>query len=294
MKKGGETKAVLAIILINYNGYDDTVACVNSLLKSDFKNFEIIIVDNNSSDNSGNELARLYDNHRCVSVIKSTENNGFSAGNNLGINEALKMRCSSILLLNNDTEVEPTFLSNILQNWNYETARTGKIFYYSDKKKIWYANGKFSKIKAVCKNGNPSKAAYVNFASGCCLLLSERIIEKVGRLSDEYFMYYEDVDYCLRMEQAEIKIEYIPSAVLFHKVGQSSGGEKSKLSVYYSNRNRFYLIKKFHLGICCIVYTMITRILKVLLGKIRNNSDIVILDAWKDFKNGIVGRSERF
>ncbi len=105
-------------------------------------------------------------------------------------------------------------------------------------------------------------------------------------------MYYEDVEYSLRAVSKGIHIVYIPSSVIYHKVGKSSGGETSAFSIYYTNRNRFYLIQEYHLGIVCIVYTFCTRMLRVLTAGIRKSNDRIIIEAYRDFRNHKKGRKD--
>lgn len=198
------------------------------------------------------------------------------------------------MLLNNDTEVTEDFLSNLLYNWDGKTVRAPRINYFDDKISVWYAAGNFNKLKGIVKNGYPDKNSFVNFASGCCMLLPKEVFEKVGFLDEIFFMYYEDADYCLRIIKAGIKIEYIANAVIYHKCGKSSGGEKSILSIYYCNRNRFYIIKKYKLGLICILYTFLTRIARLVAVPFTKNNDIAILDAWKDFKKGAMGKTSKY
>ena len=283
----------LYIILINYNSYNYTVDCVKSLKNSTIQNFRIIILDNNSGDNSGKQLADKYSDDPIVDIILSKENTGFAGGNNYAIKQALCQGADSILLLNNDTEVKENFLDTLLSGWNKDTVRTPRINYFDDKTTVWYANGKFSKLMVITYNRYPHKNSFVNFASGCCMLLSKDIIEKVGFFDEKFFMYYEDVDYCLRMKNAGIKIEYIANAVIYHKCGRSSGGERSVLSIYYANRNRFYIIKKYKFGFFCWIYTLATRIIRIIAAPVNGNKDLIILDAWRDFRKGFMGKNPK-
>ena len=135
------------IILLNYNGYKDTIECIESLHKVSYSNFSIVVVDNDSQDNSENILRKQYPQH---TIIQSGSNLGFAGGINIGIQHALCQGADYILLLNNDTIVEPNFLEPLI----IEAEKTdgvgivgGKINYYYSKNKIWSAGGYISELK---------------------------------------------------------------------------------------------------------------------------------------------------
>lgn len=270
----------VAIVIINYRGYQDTTDCLNSLRKVTYKNIEIIVVDNQSNDGS---YEKLKDENKDCVVILSPENNGFSAGNNIGIRYAMEHDADYVMLLNNDTEVEPDFVSKMLEVADEKIVVTPSIYYFSNKNEIWYADGKISKIKCTVSNGSDKVSKYCDYASGCCLLMPRTVIEKVGYWAEEYFMYYEDMDYSLRVQNAGFKIFYKNDSIIYHKVGKSAG-VKSRLSIYYNVRNRFYIIDKYKFGTLCYIYSFITRIVRYIQGLIFNTNEKVILQAYLDYK----------
>lgn len=280
------------IILINYNSYAYTRDCLQSLLRLEYDPYEIIVVDHASVDGSLCRLKSDFKNERRIAFLQAGGNLGFAGGNNLGIRYALEQGGELFLLLNNDTETEPDFLSQLMKTYRDDCIYTPKICYDSDREKIWYAAGEFDRNRCVVKNGRPDKRAQVSFASGCCMLFSKEVIDRIGLMREDYFMYYEDAEYSLRAAKEGIRIIYIPDSVVYHKVGKSSGGEKSRFSVYYTNRNRFYLIREYRLGFRCILYTFCTRLLRVLTAGIRKNNDGVILRAYWDFCTHRKGRKD--
>ena len=278
------------IILVNYNGSKVTKECIESLMEVNYKNFKIILVDNCSSDDSYVRLSDLYNLNDKIIVIKTPANNGFAGGNNFGLQYAIKLGGEIFLLLNNDTEVEPDFLDQLLDGYDSKKIHTPKINYYFDKDKSWYAAGKIDFRRCVVANGKPDVEKKVSFASGCCMLFSKEVIEKIGFLDETYFMYYEDVAYSLEAELANVNIIYKPKAIVYHKVGITSGGEESKLSIYYNNRNRLYIMKKYNFGVGCYIYTYLSRIIRVLKGYIANDNNRTIIEAYKDYRHGITGK----
>lgn len=242
----------IAIILINYNGYVDTVECLESIAQSLYPSIEIYITDNNSSDNSVMKIKEyIKDSKLKIHLIQSKKNDGFSAGNNLAVKNALKNKnIKYFLFLNNDTIITPTCISNLIMPLDFADASIGKIMYESNRDIIWYGGGSIDckTLKPVHfgfdkKSEKYNKPSFVNFASGCCLCLTRRCINEIGLWNESYFLYEEDVDFSIRIINAGMKIYYNPEAILFHKVGASTS-QVSGLSQFYQVRNRFLLVKK--------------------------------------------------
>lgn len=241
------------IILVNYNGYKDTIECVNSLKKISYKNYKIVVVDNASSDNSVEILMEELSN--CM-IIESKKNIGFAGGNNLGIKYALNHNADYIMLLNNDTIVESQFLNDMINSFNVNN-KIGivgcKIMYYPEKNIIWYGGGYIDWFKFIgahygmrqIDKGQCNNKKEIDFVTGCCMLVKREVFEKVDLLSEDYFMYFEDVDFCVKVKNAGFMIWYNPEAVIYHKVGLSSGGEESSFSIEWCTRNRLLFMNKY-------------------------------------------------
>lgn len=235
------------IILVNYNGDKDTIDCVNSMLQIDYSNFEIIIVDNASATQQ--ELEKMLPSE--VVYIKSNENLGFSGGNNLGIEYAIQNDADYVLLLNNDTVVDESFLKALVEAAQKHIDAgiiTGKILFYDKQDYVWYAGGYMNLNWARIhhdhiqeKDDFSDNDRIVSFATGCLMMMSKKIIGEVGMLNDAFFMYSEDAEFCSRIQNIGYKILYTPKAKIYHKVSSSSGGANSKLSQYYRARNELYL-----------------------------------------------------
>lgn len=274
------------IILLNYKGYEDTTACINSLRKVSYQNYHIIVVDNCSDDGSYERLKE--ENPDCI-VKLAEENNGFSAGNNIGIRYAMDHGADYIMLLNNDTEVKPDFLEKMVNVADDNIVVTPSIYFYSEPNEIWYADGRINYSRCTVSNGNDKESKYCNYASGCCLLMPRKVIGKVGYWAEEYFMYYEDMDYSIRILQNGFKIFYNRDAVVYHKVGRTAG-RKSELSIYYNVRNRFYIMKKYNFEKRCWIYTLFTRIVRGIEGIIKNSNEAITFQALLDYKKGYMGK----
>lgn len=290
----------ICIILVNYNGYDDTVECIKSIENSDYDNYKIILVDNGSKDK--NKI--LNDNYinNAADVIISEENLGFSGGNNLGIKYAQeKYDPEYYLLLNNDTVITKDTISNLKKGFDFDSKAgiiTGKIYYFSEPKTIWAAGGKFNFNTGIADQPEFGKiddgvqyenTCEVSFATGCTMLISKQVINTVGYLEESYFLYAEDTDYCCRVLNAGFKIIYVGKALIYHKVSASTG-KQSNMQQYYMFRNNCYIIKKY-----CNkpLYGYARRIYRTIKEmKYEHYSLRVLYKAWRDFHKGIIGKVE--
>ncbi len=266
-------KTKIAVIILNFNGKDNTIACLKSLSQVVIKNFvlEIFVVDNNSSDDSCtairltmNELFAASKSKKLLSytLIVNNDNLGFCEGNNVGIRQAFKNKADYLFILNNDTLVDKMVISALLKTAR-RYKRVGiigpKIYFaprfeyhfkrYQDSERgkvIWYAGGVIDQNNIVFSHrgvdeidsGQFNKSELTDFVSGCAMLIRREVIEKIGMFDPKYYLYLEDVDLCERARKAGFKLWYEPKAFLWHKNASSSGKPGSPLHVYYQTRNR--------------------------------------------------------
>ena len=288
------------IILINYNGYKDTIECIKSLREIHYKNYKIIIVDNASTNNSISYLNQSLED--CI-IIESKDNLGFAGGNNLGIEYALNNEADYIMLLNNDTVVEAHFLENMLNKFT-EGNKVGivgcKIMYFPKNNIIWYGGGYIDWFKFIGEHygmreidkGQCDEEKEIDFMTGCCMLIKKEVFQKTGFLSKDYFMYFEDVDFCVKVRDAGYKILYNPKAIIYHKVGLSSGGEESPFAIKWGTRNRLIFMRKYMSKVPKFNYMLsniffyITRIIRYIqyILKKDNQRAISIIDGIKMYK----------
>ena len=244
---------LVCVIVINYNGVDDTNACVKSLLECGYKDLHIIIIDNNSRQGkvSYNEIIRKP---KCT-IIYNDENVGFSEANNIGITYAIqKLNTDYVLVLNNDTVVTEGFLKPLLNSCKLDDAigiAIGKILYFDKPKMINFGGSVFNSKLGTCEIegiGCEDADRYnhekdIPFASGCMWLIPSKVVKKVGMMSNDYFLYYEDNDYSDKVLCEGYSIRYIPKSVIFHK-GSKSTHRNIDLYHYYIHRNYLIYIKK--------------------------------------------------
>jgi hypothetical protein len=290
------------IIILNWNGLQDTRECLESLKRIDYPNYEIIVVDNGSSDGSPEKIKNMFP---YIDLIRNRENLGFGAGCNVGIKEAQRKGAKFIFLLNNDTVVECDALSKLaaaLEKDENAGIAGPKIYYYGSEKIIWSAgirqDNVFIRFLSIGQGqkdvGRYSRQKKVDEVSGCAMLIKESLIEKTGFFREDYFLYVEDMEFCLRAKRAGCEILYVPDAVIWHKVSAAAGGQDSALNIYYSRRNVLYLASQYYKYLVIpAVIKYVFRSLAFYLSGNKDRSNAVLL-AITDFIKGKKGRLEKY
>jgi len=293
----------VSIIILNWNGWRDTVECLESVYRIHYLNYDVIVIDNASTDDSiqkireyargkikvtsrffkytshnkpihvfvlkeevakqgkfNRVLYEKYDVNRRLILIKNEDNYGFAGGNNVGIKFALSIFNSDyILLLNNDVVVDSDFLIKLVTVAEKD-GKIGivgpKIYYYDYDGKtdiIWHIGGKLKWYPPILHRtfnikdkGQFNRLLNLDFVPGAAMLIKTNIIKKIGLLSQEYFLQWEDIDYCIRAKKEGFKVVYTPLANVWHKVSASYIG--SKLTYFQTelgSRNRILFWKKY-------------------------------------------------
>lgn len=282
------------VILVNYNGYKDTIECIESLRVSYQCCLSIVVVDNASTDESVRLLTEY--NKEYFVLICAKENNGFSSGNNIGIKYALGCGADYVLLLNNDTIVESNFI-NTLMNDTPEAIgiSTCKIIYYSNHNRIWYAGGSFNRrtlkprhfrYNETMTTLSSSESREVTFISGCCMYISKDTIEKIGLLDESFFLYAEDLEYCIRASKHGVHMYYIDKPLVYHKVS-ASANKLSGMAQYYIIRNQVFILKKYGSIFCGCLSLGIQCIIRILKGEYSIN---MVCKAIKDGIQNVHGK----
>ena len=292
------------IIILNWNNWLDTFECLESLKNNDYLNYEVVIVDNGSDE-------KPQSPNPDIKIIYNKENLGFSEGNNVGIKYALEHGADYVLLLNNDTVVSNDFLSKLVKaaESNEEIGMVGsKIYFYDQKDRIWFAGGKVNWLynKGEMRGYNEiDKGQYdlpeiqeTDYLTGCCILVKKNVIEKIGLLPEEYFLYYEDTDWSFSAQKAGFKTVFVPDSKIWHK-GSKSSQEFSIPYIYYHIRNGLIFAKKYapwyikpiiHLD---IVWRIIKQFIKLFIPSKRTWVKPILLGI-KDFYLNKKGKYENW
>ena len=305
----------VSIIILNWNKWEDTLECLESLYQINYNNYNIILIDNGSKDESikkieeyckgkieiksdffkyskdnkpikifqlneeelehkkaiNNEFSSLPPNEKLI-LIKNHKNYGFAEGNNIGIKFTLKtFNPDYILLLNNDTVVEKTFLNELVDvaSSDPKIGVTGpKIYYYDYKGRKDVINFAGEKINFYTSRGKRfgrfeidkgqhEKIRENDKIDGSCMLIKREVIEKVGMFDPIYFAYWEEADLCVRIKNAGFKLIYAPKAQIWHKIGVSWDTYFTYFIIYhYLVRNRLIFMWRYASTFQKIVFTM--------------------------------------
>lgn len=292
-------KPLIGIVIVNYNGAKFQNSCIASILDSSYQNFRIIIIDNASKDNSM-KLLDVFNDERIIKIYEK-ENLGVATGNNIGVKKSIELGCDYSLLLNNDTEIEPDTIKKIVDKAKDNLVVVPKIYFYKGQN-IWYAGGHFLWKRAgnvhdhyaEKDDGSIEFKDFYDYAPTCCMLINNIIFKMVGFFDDNYFLYYDDTDFCMRLYTNGIHIAFAKDAIVYHKVSMSTGGSESKVSIYYGNRNRLYFREKFKhvFSLSALLYLKGSYFAKHLLGVIKRDNRRYIRKASKDYKAGRMGRCD--
>lgn len=262
------------IIVLNWNGLNDTLDCLESLEQLDYQNYKVVVVDNGSVDGSVPVIRERFPG---VAIIENGENLGYAGGNNVGLRHALRQEADYALLLNNDTEAAPDFLWRLLEvtQADLQVGVTGPVIYYYDQPEvIWSAGGVIDwrrgdarmvglNERDVGQFGNEPRE--VDFVSGCAMLVRRAALEQVGLLDERFFAYHEEVEWCVRMRQARFKIVHVPRARLWHKITPEHRAA-SPLVHYYMTRNRLLFLKITGAGWKAWLYTLFADYMRTLIS----------------------------
>ncbi len=239
----------LSIISVNYNGLALTCAMIDSLYRHRTTPLEIIVVDNGSA---ADEAAALRLHYPDITAIRSEENLGFAGGNNLGIKAA---KGAYLLLLNNDTEVADNSLHWLTERLDADPALgvvCPKIRFFAPPQSIQFAGytplSPITLRNALIGFGEPDNGSFdtphlTPYAHGAAMLVRRTAIERAGLMPEDYFLYYEELDWSLRLREAGYTIGYEPRATVFHKESATTG-QQSPLRTYYLTRNRLLFARR--------------------------------------------------
>ncbi len=270
-------KPEISIVLLNVNQHKITIDCIKSLRDNDYTNFEIVLVDNGSTDESVKIFYSLIQEFSNLKLIENRENLGFAEGNNVGIRN-----CDGnyILLLNNDTIVKKNFLSSMIEatkKFPKAGAFGPKMYFWDKRSEIWHIGGEITMFLNFVTTPLKYKDIYkkVSWLSGCALMMKKETIQKVGLLNESFFIYLEDVEWSIRATKAGYDLIYVPDAELWHIGSISSkkiGG--TPFFIYLGYRNKLFLLKNQFTGlIATAVYveTMMVLLVKASVSLLKGN-----------------------
>jgi len=263
---------LIGIVTVLYNSDGVLPEFFASLAAQEGVRYRLYVIDNSATDSGSllsKEFATQYDIDAVV--IFNNANVGVARGNNQGIDLALADGCTHVLLANNDTAFAADTLRKLVDALvDGELVSTPKIMYHSDPELLWYGGGDIHELTVRTPHygikeldrGQFDRQTHVGYAPTCFMMIASQVFGRVGRMDEQFFVYYDDTDFVWRMNRAGIRIRYVPESIVLHKVSTSTGGERSPFTLYYTNRNRIYFIRKNLRGwrkVFALSYMMATR-----------------------------------
>jgi hypothetical protein len=258
----------VTVVVLHWNNVANTLRCLDSVLQTSY-HCDVLVVDNGSGNNRIAQFAGINVN---VELLEVKTNLGYAGGNNLGIRQAFAQGADYILILNNDAEIAPkaiTELINAAQQYPQAGLLGPKIYERKDPDHLQSAGilldrfyGTHHRGAGEIDVGQWDSVAEVDAISGCAMLISRHVVEQVGLLDERYFLYYEDIDWCLRARRAGFKVLYVPQAHVWHQ--SSNDGQRLARVTYYMNRNKYLLLSKQGASPSTIVLTTIRNVIWLL------------------------------
>ena len=240
----------VCVVILSWNGKEDTLACLGSLARGVEPPAKVLLVDNGSTDGTSEAVRKKFP---WVTVLETGENLGFTGGNNVGIRYALENGADYVLLLNNDTIVDPLSLREMLSVAS-SSDRIGfvspKIYFLDPPDLLWFAGARFSTRTGYGRvtgyrerdRGQYDEIREIDRPCGCAMLVSRALCEKAGLMDDGIFLYMDEVEWMLRARKYGFRAFYAPNAKVWHKVSASVGRENHPDAIYYGVRNTLYTL----------------------------------------------------
>ena len=238
-----DSSPLVSIIILNYNAGNLLLNCVDSVFKSTYPNFEVLVVDNISTDNSHIVCKEKFEK---IHLIKNKENLGYCEGNNVGIRNA---NGEFIVILNPDTIVEPNWLNHLMSAYSkFGEGLYQPKFFSLNEKLVLQSTGNmlhifgfgFARDKGKADDEKIKSVEKINYASGTCLFTSKIVLDKVGLLDPFLFLYHDDLDLGWRAAQIGINSFYVPQSIIYHAESYSIKWSSKKF--YWLERNRKYCL----------------------------------------------------
>jgi GT2 family glycosyltransferase len=242
------------LLVLTYNGKDLVLDCLETVMKSDYPNLHVVVIDNGGSDGTPVAVDEAWGDR--VHVLRLFPNIKFSRANNAGIEYALEHGADYVMLLNDDTLIAEDMISEVVAAAEADpgVGMAGpKIYYHKPEDQIWFAGGRIHLSRGTTEHigirerdeGQYDTAAEMDYITGCALLVRRDVIEQIGVLDPMYKAYYEDTDWSMRASRAGWKLLYVPSGRVWHRISAATGGQLTAYKIWHKLRSGFIFLSRY-------------------------------------------------
>jgi len=245
---------LISIVILNYNGKDFVEQCLKSVLNADYPNFEVILVDNASTDGSPKLVKKVFGSDPRLKVIQNNKNLGFAEGNNIGVKIA---KGDYIVFLNNDTEVDPDWIEELVGGIKSDSTigiAQSKLLSLSNRKTIDCTGGFIDHYGWSHRRGEGkedrqqcNRVDEIFYAVGAAMAIKRDVLSKTGVFDSRYFIYFEDVDLCWRVWLSGYRVVFVPTSIVFHMVRGTMKRQPVRTIFLSCKNNITTLLKNYEL-----------------------------------------------
>jgi len=238
------------VVVVTWNQCETTLQCLESLIQMVYPRFRIVVVDNGSTDETAETIRSRFPG---VEIIVNERNLGYPGGCNVGLRYALERGAEYIFAINNDVLVDPLILDELVREITPDVGiMAPKVYFAHDPKRIWSVGGRQNHLtlEMRCRGdgeldqGQWNEVLERDYLIGCAHLFSRSLLREIGLLDAGYFLYYDDLDICIRARQAGYRLLMVPRARMWHRVADSSGGVGTPRERYYMARSNMRFLRK--------------------------------------------------
>jgi len=289
-----ETPPKVNFVILQYNNSQDTIKCLASVLKSNYENFSIIVVDNSSNPDHLKNTGEFVKNQLNIELIESPVNTGYAGGNNLGFKKSIKNRAEYLFVLNNDTSIEADTLSTLVKEAQLKKNKSIIAPVIKESKRKIYG-GTINWLKSELSHIEDLSNKNPDYLTGAGLLIPKEIIKKTKGFDERYFLYFEDADFCLRAKKEGFDLDVCRNSFIQHEVSSSTKKLGSSTVLRYHIRNS-HLFNSIHAPWYFRVFLpiwsskiLIKQFVKLIIG-INKEESKAIIKGVSDFYKGKWGK----